>query len=76
LALSALVTQGSSFLATLGFEPESLWDSSNAFPKGMSFSPVQSARAEKSCFNSFSLDGKPLKLTPLPNTRHLAEARR
>jgi hypothetical protein len=30
--------QGSSFLATLGFEPESLWDSSQQFPKGIKIS--------------------------------------
>ena len=29
----ATITQGSSCLATLGFEPESRWDSSNVFPK-------------------------------------------
>jgi len=28
------ITQGSSFLATLGFKPESLWDSPLGFPKG------------------------------------------
>jgi hypothetical protein len=28
-------TQGSSFLATLGFEPESLWDSSDGFPEAI-----------------------------------------
>ena len=33
------VPQGSSFLATLGFEPESLWDSSLRFPKGQLHSP-------------------------------------
>ena len=33
------VSQGSSFLATLGFEPESLWDSSLEFPKGITISP-------------------------------------
>ena len=27
--------QGSSFLATLGFEPESRWDSAGEFPKGI-----------------------------------------
>ena len=30
-----LVSQGSSCLATLGFEPESLWDSALEFPKGI-----------------------------------------
>src|SRR6266404_1937171 len=33
------VTQGSSFLATLGFKPESRWDSSPEFPKWISLSP-------------------------------------
>jgi len=31
----ARVSQGSSFLATLGFEPGSLWDSRLEFPKGI-----------------------------------------
>ena len=31
----ARISQGSSFLATLGFEPESLWDSILEFPKGI-----------------------------------------
>ena len=29
------MSQGSSFLATLGFRPESLWDSVSEFPKGI-----------------------------------------
>src|SRR2546430_336033 len=29
------VPQGSSFLATLGFEPESLWDTSPQFPQAL-----------------------------------------
>ena len=33
------LSQGSSFLATLGFEPESRWDSSLEFPEGMSPGP-------------------------------------
>src|SRR6267154_2717193 len=31
----AAMSQGSSFLATLGFRPESLWDSVLEFPKGI-----------------------------------------
>jgi hypothetical protein len=31
--------QGSSFLATLGFEPESLWDSPRESPKGINLNP-------------------------------------
>jgi hypothetical protein len=35
LFIDGLVSQGSSFLATLGFEPESLWDSFLEFSKGI-----------------------------------------
>jgi hypothetical protein len=35
LLASGLVSQGSSCLATLGFESESLWDSSREFSKGI-----------------------------------------
>ncbi len=34
-----LLSQGSSFLATLGFKPESRWDSSLEFPNGISAGP-------------------------------------
>jgi hypothetical protein len=34
-----LLSQGSSFLATLGFKPESRWDSSLKFPNGISPGP-------------------------------------
>ena len=34
-----LLSQGSSFLATLGFKPESRWDSSLEFPNGNSAGP-------------------------------------
>jgi len=34
------MSQGGSFLATLGFRPESPWDSGLEFPKGIAFSPV------------------------------------
>jgi len=37
--LRTMVTQGSSRLATLGFETESLWDSALGFPKGMGSIP-------------------------------------
>ena len=33
-------SQGSSFFATLGWEPESLWDSTSEFPKGIIFNLV------------------------------------
>ena len=36
-----VVSQGSSFLATLGFEPESLWDSALEFPKGIMPKPCR-----------------------------------
>src|SRR5439155_7017605 len=35
----AEISQGSSSLATLGFEPESRWDSALEFPKGITPSP-------------------------------------
>ena len=38
------VSQGSSFLATLGFEPESLWDSTPGFPKGIKVSDRSGGR--------------------------------
>ena len=38
LWFTATVSQGSSCLATLGYEPESLWDSTVEFPKGIHFS--------------------------------------
>src|SRR5206468_12988396 len=38
------VSQGSSFLATLGFESESLWDSSLKFPKGVRANDIAADR--------------------------------
>ena len=35
LLAGGAVSQGSSCLATLGFEPESRWDSTGEFPKGI-----------------------------------------
>src|SRR6266705_5933243 len=37
------LSQGSSFLATLGFESESLWDSRTRFPKGIMPCPAMTA---------------------------------
>ena len=42
---SATVSQGGSFVATLGFAPESRWDSSSEFPTGMMSSPHSLRRA-------------------------------
>ena len=40
------VSQGSSCLATLGFEPESLWDSALEFPKGIRIYPAELWRSQ------------------------------
>src|SRR6266702_159048 len=43
----ATMSQGSSFLATLGFWPESLWDSVLEFPKGIRLQPASVSGWEK-----------------------------
>src|SRR6266568_5911840 len=49
------VSQGSSFLATLGFESESLWDSSLKFPKGVRANDIAAVRNVRAPGAAFTL---------------------
>ena len=62
LKILRAATQGSSFLATLGFESESLWDSTVEFPKGI----TTNAHSDHSFTCTTFAGGNPLN--------HVAEA--
>ena len=54
------VSQGSSFLATLGFEPESRWDSARAFSKVLKTRP---SYASSSNGGGWALESSPSEYT-------------